>query len=82
MVHTSLVAAHSMLNSLVRGKVNSMRRSSSNNNARHATPQAEETLAGSYLVRAAQDSSGLRRCARVENLHSSLPWPSAIRIRG
>lgn len=79
-VHTSLVASHGMLDSFVRRKVNSMRRSGSHNHTGHATPQAKETLAGSYLICATQNTSSHGRRARVENLHSRLPQWVSVRL--
>lgn len=49
-----------------------MGRPSTDNDTRHAAPQAEKSLAGRHLVCAAQDTSCGGRAVGVEDLHSGL----------
>lgn len=72
MVDPSLITTHGVLHGLVGREVDRVSRTSSDYDTGHTTPQAENALAGRYLVSAAQHSCVGGRGVRVEYLHPRL----------
>jgi hypothetical protein len=72
MVHASLVPAHDVFDSFVGCEVYGMCRACANNDARHASPQTQDSFTGGHLIcplyHTVVDGSG----RRVQDLHSSL----------
>lgn len=72
MMYADLVPAHEMFNGLISGKVDGVGRSCADYDAGHASPQAQDALAGGHSICSLDHAIVDGGRGGVENLHPSL----------